>query len=197
MTDIFNEKPKVSVIVPVFNAGNYLETCLESLINQTLQNIEIICVDDGSTDNSISILNKYASIDSRIKIIKQKQLFAGVARNNGMEVARGDYYIFLDADDFFELDLLEKAYQKITIFDADVCLFNADRFDNQSQKVTNGNFLNLNFIPQEIFNKYSLKEHLFDITSACPWTKMFSARFVKNISCNFNLFQGLMMFFLF
>lgn len=90
MTDIFNEKPKVSVIVPVFNAGNYLETCLESLINQTLQNIELICVDDGSTDNSISILNKYASIDSRIKIIKQKQLFAGVARNNGMEVARGD-----------------------------------------------------------------------------------------------------------
>jgi glycosyltransferase involved in cell wall biosynthesis len=185
MTDIFNEKPKVSVIVPVFNAGNYLETCLESLINQTLQNIELICVDDGSTDNSISILNKYASIDSRIKIIKQKQLFAGVARNNGMEVARGDYYIFLDADDFFELDLLEKAYQKITMFDADVCLFNADRFDNQSQKITNGNFLNLNFIPQEIFNKHSLKEHLFDITSACPWTKMFSARFVKKYKLQF------------
>ena len=185
MTNLLNIKPKVSVIIPVYNAERYLETCLDSVINQTLQEIEIICIDDGSTDGSLLILNKYASIDSRIKIIKQKKLFAGTARNNGMKIASGDYYIFLDADDFFELDLLEKAYQKITSFNADICLFNADKFDNNSNKFIKGDLLHIELLSQEVVNKNDLKENLFGVTSACPWTKMFSARFIKKNNLRF------------
>ena len=95
----------VSVIIPVFNAEKYISTCIESLISQSYSDFEIICVDDGSTDNSPRILQQYMFIDPRIKIIEQKNQFAGNARNTGMEVASGKYCMFLDIDDFFEKKL--------------------------------------------------------------------------------------------
>ncbi|HBC93036.1 MAG TPA: hypothetical protein DCZ10_09095, partial [Pelotomaculum sp.] len=100
---MFNSKvivggnPLVSVIIPVYNAEKYLEECVSSVRNQTLRNIEIILVDDGSTDNSLNIIYEYAKQDSRIKVLCQKQKFAGVARNNGLDQAHGDYVIFLDS----------------------------------------------------------------------------------------------------
>lgn len=93
---------KVSVIIPVYNAQEHLEECLKSVTGQTLRDIEIICVDDGSTDNSLNILEKLAAEDSRIIIKRQQNLFAGAARNNGMESARGKYLEFWDSDDYFE-----------------------------------------------------------------------------------------------
>ena len=86
----------VSVIIPVFNAEKYISTCIESLISQSYSDFEIICVDDGSTDNSPRILQQYMSMDPRIKIIEQKNQFAGNARNTGMEVASGKYCMFLN-----------------------------------------------------------------------------------------------------
>lgn len=174
-------QPKVSVIIPVYNAGKFLNTCLESVINQTLQEIEIICIDDGSLDNSMEILREYASIDSRIKIFQQKNLYAGVARNVGIEHARGEYLVFLDADDFFELSLLEKEYDKITSFNADICLCGANKYDNATGKFHKmPSWLNTKYITREVFNKDILKENIFNVTSACPWTKMFSASFIKS-----------------
>ena len=90
------EKTKISVIVPVFNAGKYLKMCLNSLVSQTLKNIEIICIDDGSTDNSLAILDKFKSKDDRIKIIKQKNYGVSMARNNGISEAQGEYIGFVD-----------------------------------------------------------------------------------------------------
>lgn len=86
--------PKVSVIIPVYNSSEYLRVCLDSIINQTLQNIEIICIDDGSTDSSLDIIKEYASFDKRIKYFTQTNKFAGVARNLGIEHAKGDYLVF-------------------------------------------------------------------------------------------------------
>ena len=90
----------VSVIVPVYNAERHLTECISSICNQTLQNIEIILVDDGSTDSSLSIINEFAGKDNRIKVLHQNRRFAGVARNHGLQYAQGEYVIFLDADDF-------------------------------------------------------------------------------------------------
>lgn len=104
--------PKISVVIPVYNVEKYLKECLDSIINQTLSDVEIICVDDGSTDSSLEILREYAEKDSRIKIIQQENQYAGVARNNGMKVATGEYLHFMDSDDFLvDETVYEKMYE--------------------------------------------------------------------------------------
>lgn len=105
--------PEISVIVPVYNVEKYLPQCLDSVINQTFRDIEIICINDGSTDNSGKILEKYAQKDARIKIITQKNQGLSVARNNGMAQAAGKYISFVDSDDFIHLAFLETLYQAI------------------------------------------------------------------------------------
>ena len=93
---------KVSVIVPVYNAQQYLKDTLDTIIGQSLKSIEIICVDDGSSDESLSILKDYQNKDSRLTVLTQQNQYAGVARNNGLSIARGKYVVFWDADDLFE-----------------------------------------------------------------------------------------------
>ena len=113
--------PKVSVIVPVYNTEKYLEKCLDSLTGQTLKDIEIICVNDCSPDNSLTILQKYAAIDNRIKIIDFKEnQGAAIARNTGIDAATGDYIGFVDSDDYVDLDFYEKLYTKAIETDADI-----------------------------------------------------------------------------
>lgn len=108
---------RVTVLVAAYNAEKYLEACLDSLVNQTLKDIQIVCIDDASTDSTPEILNKYASQDSRIKILQRKENAGqAVARNMGIEVADGDYITMLDADDWFGADALEKA---VNILDSD------------------------------------------------------------------------------
>ena len=105
--------PKVSVIIPVYNTEKYLKECLDSVINQTLADIEIICVDDGSTDNSLAILKQHAEKDSRIKIFCQKNQGSGPARNLGIKCSIGEFIAFMDADDKYpDLRTLEIMYSK-------------------------------------------------------------------------------------
>ena len=142
--------PKVSVIIPVYNVEDYLCKCLDSLINQTLKSIEIICVDDGSTDRSLEVLKKYAIKDERVFVIQQKNNHAGVARNRGLEIARGEYVIFLDSDDYFEEELLWDAYSSAIETKADVVLFDAQKFDSQTgEHNTEYHYLKQQFLPQE------------------------------------------------
>ena len=101
---------KVSVIVPVYNVEDYLCECLDSLITQTLSDIEIICINDGSTDNSLEILTNYSKRDSRIKIITQENKGLSSARNRGFEFINGKYTYFIDSDDILKSDALEKLY---------------------------------------------------------------------------------------
>lgn len=126
--------PKVSVIMPVYNVENYLRQCLDSVINQTLREIEIICVDDGSSDNSLKILLEYAAKDKRITVIKQNNLYAGVARNAGIAVAKGEYLSFLDSDDFFELNMLEEAYKAIKKEKSEIVFYLYTAYDNDTQQ---------------------------------------------------------------
>ncbi|MCC8015955.1 MAG: glycosyltransferase, partial [Clostridiales bacterium] len=116
---------KVSVIIPVYNSEKYLKQCLESVINQTLKEIEIICVDDGSTDNSLKILTALSEKDGRISVLRQQNLFAGAARNNGIKHAKGKYLVFWDSDDFFEAGALSALYKKCEKENADICLCGA------------------------------------------------------------------------
>lgn len=103
--------PTISVIIPVYNVEKYLQECLDSVTNQTLKDIEIICINDGSTDGSLKILEDYASKDNRIIIINQENFGPAIARNNGLNIAKGDFISFIDSDDYFESnDFYENLY---------------------------------------------------------------------------------------
>lgn len=110
----------ISIIVPVYNTENYLEKCLYSLVNQTYKNIEIIIIDDGSPDNSMNIIQKFVLADNRVKVISQKNQGLSGARNTGMNNANGDYIMFIDSDDWIEIDTCEKAINASEKYNADV-----------------------------------------------------------------------------
>jgi len=127
--------PKVSVIIAVYNMEKYLDQCLQSIINQTLKEIEIICIDDNSTDKSLEILRNYAQQDNRIIIISQQENFGqGAARNKALEVAKGDYIMFLDSDDWLEPEACECAFNQIKTNDNDFAYFNVYNFFENKQK---------------------------------------------------------------
>ncbi|MDE7416237.1 MAG: glycosyltransferase [Lachnospiraceae bacterium] len=176
----------VSVIIPVYNASKYINACMDSLLGQTLRNIEIICVNDGSTDNSLEILKEYQQRDNRIKVIDQENQGAGSARNNGMIYARGEYLLFLDADDYFSPKLCDLAYYHAKNKKAQICLFGADRED-----VTNGKKEHMdwvlceNEIPGKVFSAMDINEKIFQITTGCPWSKIFEHKFIKQNQLRF------------
>lgn len=110
----------LSVIVPVYNVEQYLSKCLDSLINQTIEDIEIICVNDGSTDNSLEILTNYAQKDKRIKVLNQTNKGQSAARNLAISIAAGEYLGFVDSDDWVDLDFFEKLYNTAKKYNADI-----------------------------------------------------------------------------
>ena len=119
---------KVSVVVPVYNVEKYLRECLNSLVNQTLKDIEIICVNDGSTDNSLEILKEYQQVDNRIKIISKNNSGYGHTMNIGLDYAQGEYIGIVEPDDYVKLDMYEKLYNKAHEFDLDLIKADFYRF---------------------------------------------------------------------
>ena len=126
--------PKVSILVPVYNVAKYLPECLDSLINQTLKDIEIICVNDGSTDNSLDILNEYAEKDSRIKVISTKNFGYGYAMNKGVSAAKGDYIGILESDDFTANNMFEDLYKAAVDENADIVKSNYWNYRNGNKE---------------------------------------------------------------
>ncbi|MDR0518799.1 MAG: glycosyltransferase, partial [Clostridiales Family XIII bacterium] len=124
----------ISVIVPVYNAERYLDRFFAAVLGQTFADFELICVDDGSTDGSPCLLEKYAQADSRVRVITQENRGAGAARNTGMDAASGSFYIFLDSDDFAEKRMLAKMHEAITAANADICVCKSDSYDVRSGK---------------------------------------------------------------
>lgn len=173
--------PKVSVIIPVYNAEKFLEKCLNSVINQTLDDIEIIAVDDGSSDGSLEILNRYKEKDGRIIILTQQNKFAGAARNNGMKHACGKYFVFWDSDDFFEPKALEILYNCCEKTGADICLCSAYNYDSETgTRAEDQTFLKKRFLPREkVFSRKTCPQYIFNIASNVPWQRMFHADFIK------------------
>lgn len=115
---------KVSVIVPVYNSEKYLDRCIKSILNQKLEDMEVILVNDGSTDKSLEIIKKYAKESDRIKIINKPNKGVSSARNSGIDAAGGDYIGFVDADDWIHPDMYKNMYEKITKTQSDICICN-------------------------------------------------------------------------
>ena len=130
-------EPKISIIIPIYNVEKYLKECLDSCINQTLEDIEIICVDDCSPDNSIKILEEYQRKDSRIKILRHEiNKNLGAARNTGLQAATGEYIWFVDSDDYIDTKACQILYDAIKKFDIDILCFSAIQFS-----CVNGKFI--------------------------------------------------------
>lgn len=152
---------KISVIIPVYNVERYLRECLDSIINQTHRNLEIICIDDGSPDNSINILKDYSKIDNRIFIKQQQNSGLSKARNEGIKISTGKYLIFVDSDDWLPLDAIELLYKKIKKENSDIVI---------GGRITITNFKRENFIPTgedinftfEKYLEYSMKKENLD-----------------------------------
>lgn len=179
--------PLVSVIIPIYNQEKYLRECLDSICNQSLRNIEIICVNDGSTDKSSEILENYVKQDSRIRILSQKNQGAGAARNLGMKVAKGEYLSFLDSDDIFEPLMLETMVRAIEKDNADVLVCRSDRFDTntgirESMPWSIRKDLLPNFIP---FNSGDVKKNFFELFVWWPWDKLYRKDYIDKIGIQF------------
>lgn len=169
----------VSVVIPVYNVEKYLSECLDSVIYQTYKNLQIILVDDGSTDSSGKICDEYAEKDNRITVVHQKNAGAGVAKNTGLELIDGDYFSIIDSDDYIELDMYEKMVNSLEKYNSDIaqCLFRNvfvnDSFDRKYK--IKGNY------PKVLTSKKFLSELLYDWKYAIFANKVFKTSLLKNI----------------
>ena len=160
--------PRISVIIPVYNTGPYIRRCLDSVVNQTLSDIEIICIDDCSVDNSPEILSEYSQIDNRIKFISFKEnKNASCARNTGIEIARGEYLGFVDSDDFIDFDFYKKLYEKATSTSADITKSNLKSVGENDYQISHIEILDevrrskflFQYVPTAIFKRSFLLQN--------------------------------------
>ena len=172
-------KPKVSIVMPVYNVEEYLKETVECLKNQTLGEFEVIFVDDGSTDKSVSILEEYCVADPRFRLVKQQNAGAGAARNIGIEHAEGDYISFLDSDDLFEKNLLAAAYKKAVETGADIVAYDFNRFDTDG-KVTSRKGVHIDWLGSEkdVFNYRDCPDTIMSIVNPTPWNKLYRRGYV-------------------
>lgn len=177
----------VSVIIPVYNSVTYFRQMLDSVVGQTLQEIEIICVDDGSTDDSLSVLQEYASRDSRIQILQQANQYAGAARNHGLQSATGKYVIFWDADDFFELNALEMMYEQAERDSAEIVVCGANRYNTQlDETVLTNVYLVKERLPEKRpFSRQDIGKYIFYFATNVPWNKMYLRSFISEHELQF------------
>lgn len=178
---------KVSVVIPVYNSGKYLRQTLDSVLGQSLREIEIICVNDGSTDDSLSILEEYAAKDSRLTVRTQKNKGAAAARNAGMKLAQGQYLSILDADDWFESGMLEKAYRKCEQDHADICVFRSDRFDAQTLEYTQmPETIREELLPKTVpFKPRDIYPYAFQVFIGWSWDKLYRRDMVAGSGLKF------------
>lgn len=170
-------QPKISIIIPVYNVEKYLSECLNSILNQTFQDFEIICVDDGSIDKSLDILQEFKRKDDRFVIIQQSHAGAGAARNIGVKLAKGKYIQFLDSDDYFEPNLLEEMYKHAEKYGSDLTVCSSRKVDDEGNILESRNPnspINLDKTPLEKpFNRNDFKKDIFCLFTPLPWNKLY------------------------
>ena len=179
---------KVSVVIPVYNVEPYLNICMDSVVNQTLEDIEIICINDGSTDKSLDILNSYAEKDDRITVISQENGGHAVATNKGMKLAQGKYLYLMDSDDMLDLEALEKTYTVAEEKKVDFVLFQAMNYDEATDRTYANEMYSMNrladFVGEKIFDYKDIGDLAFTI-SVTPWTKLYKREFVEKCGATF------------
>ena len=180
--------PDISIVMPVYNAEKYLEQNLDSLMAQSFKNFELICVNDGSKDGSLNILQKYAQLDSRIQVLNKTNTGAGDSRNVGISQAKGKYLLVLDADDFFEKDMLTLAFNRAEETQADMVVFRYFYYDHQTQKLKEQNYSWPKVISfkQKIFSKQDVPQKIFNIFSNAPFFKLSRRDFIAKSGIKFD-----------
>lgn len=171
---------KISVIVPVYNVEKYLPRCLDCIVGQTLKNIEIICVDDGSTDGSGAILDDYAKRDGRIRVIHQANVGAGAARNAGLAVATGEYLFFFDPDDTASHRMLKAMYARAVATRADIVVAGKTMVDDRTGRmIAKYGFVSSMWSLRQPFSGRDAATKIFNFAKSVPWDKLFRREFVR------------------
>ena len=170
-----SQMPIVSVIVPVYNTEKYLEQCLNSLQNQTLRNIEIIVIDDGSTDCSGSICDLYSVNDSRFKVIHKDNEGLSAARNDGLDMAEGEYIMFVDSDDWVEQDFCELPYSVAVKFSTELVIFQRIWYEGEKRKKQK------DFPKDGIASKKDILTDWWTLTGVIVWNKLFHRKLFEEV----------------
>ena len=178
---------KVSVIMPVYNCEDFLQVSVESILNQTLSDLELICVDDGSSDNSLNILKEYEKQDSRVKVYSLNHLGGGDARNFALSHICGEYLYFMDADDYLELNAFEDFYRISKSKNLDFLMFKAKQYDVIQKTIFEKDYYNMVPISNfkgTVFNFKDLNDSIFAI-NVTPWCKFYNTQFVLGSGAKF------------
>lgn len=180
---------KISTIIPVYNAAKYISRCLDSILSQGIEEQEIICVDDGSTDSSLEILRKYEKAHSNIHVLTQPNRYAGVARNNGLTIATGEYVHFMDADDYVLPGAYAKVYEAAKAASADYVKTRSKTFDMQSGLLTENKYFSMSGFPKSIYGKVCSLTDCHDVllnTARAPWTSFVKRSYLTKYDIKFN-----------
>lgn len=168
---------RISIIVPIYNVEKYLRRCIENLINQTYKNIEIILIDDGSSDNCHAICDEYQKIDNRIKVIHKINEGLSVARNVGMQIATGEYILFVDSDDYIELNTCSKFENVLNNIKPEIIVGNAIKVENNIKKLIKHTSENFKIISGKEYLKKELKNNSMEMI---VWLNLYKKEFLLN-----------------
>lgn len=177
---------KVSIIIPVYNAEKFIEEALNSLLEQTFQDIEIVCVNDCSTDDTLRILNKFAKKDSRIRIINlEKNVGVGVARNIGIDSINSEFVTFMDADDWIQPTRISNLYNVATLLNLDIVETSFTYYRSKPPSVFKRSLSYCSSIAEQVFNWQLLPEYLLS-PPIDPWSKLFRTSLLKDNDIRFS-----------
>lgn len=176
-----HRQPEISIVLPVYNGENYLNTTLRSIQEQTYCDFEVLCVNDGSSDSSLQILEEFSRTDERFRVFSQENSGPGTARNTGLDKAAGNYVIMLDADDVYEPTLLEELYESAKTYDSDVVVCRSSQFDDSTgTPVDSWWTINISQIPDKpVFNADDMRDFIFTAFIGWPWDKLYRRSFIE------------------
>jgi glycosyltransferase involved in cell wall biosynthesis len=182
MSSFIRRQELISVIIPVHNASKFINKAINSILKQSYKKIELILIDDGSEDNSLKIINEYKKKYKNIRVISQKNYGAGLARNKGIECAKGAYVMFLDADDFYNKDCCACALEAIQESNADFLSFGANFFNKKNKVFSSFEFENKNLEGTRIIKSYLLGGEIKNVV----WNKIYKKVFLEKFGIRFN-----------
>jgi len=176
--------PKISVVIPVYNVENYLKRCLDSVLNQTFQDFEIILIDDGSQDKSGKICDEYAKKDKRIKVIHKKNARVSAARNDGIKMAKGKYVSFIDSDDWIEPEMYQEMINKVEKFNLDFIMCDykkrSNNYEDKRTQPIRGGYYSKDDIKNELFQCLIMFEYIEFPPTISNWVCLFNLEFIRN-----------------
>ncbi len=181
------DSPTISIILPVFNMEKCLDQTMRSLVDQSYSNFELICINDGSMDASLQILEEYAIKDERIRVYSQDNAGQGASRNKGLDLASGEYVMLLDADDIYDSDFITKMLNKADKTDADIVVCRSFELEDDTGRKRNASFTaKVEQIPEkECFSVVDMQDCIFTAFIGWPWDKLYKRSFIEGLSLRF------------